>query len=137
MITRVTKIFSFEAAHRLPNHSGKCKNLHGHSYKLEVTVIGEAKKQKNVSDEGMVIDFGELSKIIKTHVVDVYDHALLTSETHSFGELKVVYFSFAPTCEILLEHIVTVLLEIFSVSLICVKLWETETSYCTWYADDN
>ena len=58
--TMITRCFSFEAAHQLPNHKGKCANLHGHSYKLEITV---ARKGEDIDDERcMVIDFGDLKK---------------------------------------------------------------------------
>lgn len=80
----ITKRFEFSYAHLLPNHSGKCKRLHGHNAVLEVTVSGEphgAETYEGVrpsrSDEGMVIDFGDLKQIVKDVVVDKWDHRFL------------------------------------------------------------
>jgi 6-pyruvoyltetrahydropterin/6-carboxytetrahydropterin synthase len=69
--TRVTRRFSFEAAHQLEWHSGACKNLHGHSYRLEVTVAGE------LTDDGIVIDFADLSALVQREVLDRFDHTYL------------------------------------------------------------
>ena len=74
---RITKMFSFEAGHALHGYDGKCKNLHGHSYHLEVTVIGTPIADTNNVKHGMVIDFGDLKKIVKEQVVDVFDHAIV------------------------------------------------------------
>lgn len=73
----ITKEFSFDAAHQLPNHSGKCSSLHGHTYKLLVTVSGLIIPAIGVSDEGMIIDFSDLKKIVNDAVVSKLDHALL------------------------------------------------------------
>ena len=67
----LTKRFSFEAAHNLLNYSGKCKNLHGHSYALEVTVIGEPEHN------GMIMDFYDVKKIVEERVIDKLDHTYL------------------------------------------------------------
>lgn len=67
----VTKIFSFDAAHNLTNYYGKCERLHGHTYKLEVTLEGD------VQSNGMVIDFVVLKRIVKKHVLDRLDHQYL------------------------------------------------------------
>lgn len=75
MNTSITKQFKFEAAHSLPNHDGKCKNLHGHSYVLEVTVSG--KIIESGSKEGMVMDFSDLSKIVESEIVSQWDHQYL------------------------------------------------------------
>lgn len=71
MVTRVTRLFSFEAAHQLEWHGGACKNLHGHSYKLEVTVAGE------LDANGIVVDFADLRAVVDREVIDVFDHAYL------------------------------------------------------------
>ena len=72
---QVTKIFKFEACHYLPHYVGKCHNLHGHSYKLEVTVTGPLITEGEKT--GMIIDFGDLKSIVKKLVVDKYDHSNL------------------------------------------------------------
>lgn len=113
MIT-VTKIFEFEAAHSLPGYDGACARHHGHSYKLEVEVGGEISMP-----EGMVIDFSRLKKIVKTHIVDKYDHTYL----NDIFEM--------PTAEIMVESIFNKLSGYMDgdVKLIRVGLWETSTSY--------
>lgn len=65
----ITKIFRFEAAHHLPDHQGKCARLHGHSYKLEVMLRGAIKDSVGASDNGMVMDFGDISQIVKGAVM--------------------------------------------------------------------
>ncbi len=66
---RVKRRFDFEAAHELPRHPGKCRRLHGHSYRLDVTV------ERGVDpDSGLTIDFGELKRIVREHAVDLLDH---------------------------------------------------------------
>jgi 6-pyruvoyltetrahydropterin/6-carboxytetrahydropterin synthase len=66
---RVKRLFDFEAAHVLPNHPGKCRNLHGHSYRLGVTVEGHVD-----AATGLAIDFADLKAIVQREVVDVLDH---------------------------------------------------------------
>ena len=72
---RITKQFSFETGHALFGYYGKCRNVHGHSYKLSVTVIGQPITEVGAVKLGMVIDFSDLKKIVKEEVVDVFDHA--------------------------------------------------------------
>ena len=72
---RVTKKFKFETGHALYGHDGKCKNIHGHSYQLEVTVQGKPIADKNNPKYGMVIDFSDLKEIVKKEIVDEFDHA--------------------------------------------------------------
>lgn len=74
---RLTKVVRFEAAHQLPGHRGKCANLHGHSYTLEVSVEGPIKQVPGTSDDGMVMDFQELSTIIWRSVLQRLDHQFL------------------------------------------------------------
>lgn len=123
----ITKRDSFEAAHHLPNHYGKCANLHGHSYKLEVTVSGfidaelmmQGESYNAVPDLGMVIDFSTLKTYMKK-VVDKFDHSNLND-----------YFVL-PTAEIMTVDIFNTLqadLSHYDIKVECVKLWETEGSY--------
>src|SRR3989442_13110592 len=67
----VTRAFAFEAAHQLPWHAGACRNLHGHGYRLEVTVAGP------LNDDGIVIDFADVAAVVRREVVDRYDHTYL------------------------------------------------------------
>ncbi len=77
----LTKIFRFEAAHSLPGHRGKCARLHGHSYTLEVTLRGPIKQATGASDDGMVMDFDDLSQFVKQAVIERLDHHDLNEVT--------------------------------------------------------
>lgn len=126
MVT-VTKHFSFEACHHLPHYVGPCHNIHGHSYKLDVTVGGSIIKDSNSPKQGMIIDFKDLKKLVNEKVIQRYDHSDLND-----------YFP-NPTAEIMVKSIAT---EIISglpkgVYLVCVKLWETEDSYAEWSVYDE
>jgi 6-pyruvoyltetrahydropterin/6-carboxytetrahydropterin synthase len=144
---RITKEFHFEMAHALLNYDGLCSCIHGHSYSLSVTLIGEPIKNNTNSKNGMVIDFTQLKSIIKENIVDKLDHAfLLNSETPDKETLiaknlfdKVIFTNFQPTCENLLIDFASVLKDKFppNLKIYCLKLRETSTSYAEWYADDN
>ncbi len=84
----ITKKFRFEAAHHLPGHHGKCARPHGHSYRLEVTIRGPIKDAPGESDHGMVMDFGDLSQIVKNSVIESLDHQDLNvvTEFHTTAE---------------------------------------------------
>ena len=77
----LSKQFRFEAAHSLPGHRGKCARLHGHSYQLEVTVRGPIKQLPGASDDGMVLDFAELTDLVQRAVLDRLDHQDLNAVT--------------------------------------------------------
>lgn len=109
----ITKCFEFEACHHLPEHPGKCKNMHGHSYKLEVEVTGTP------DTTGMIIDFGDLKKAVQTLIIDLFDHRDLN-----------IYFE-TPTAENMVVWIVN-LLEKENIPVVRVRLWETSTSYAEW-----
>ena len=115
MEVSVTKSFCFEAAHYLPEYEGACSRLHGHSYKMQVTVSGSVDEAT-----GMIIDFNVLKKIVNKEVVDKYDHRYLND-----------FFS-NPTAENMVVHIFRELNASFNkmgLSLESVKLWETENSF--------
>jgi len=144
---RVTKEFTFEMAHALLGYDGSCKYIHGHSYGLSVTVLGKPKKNENDPKLGMVIDFGDLKRIVKATVVDIFDHALvLNSKTpkDSFNQKqelfdKVIFVDYQPTSEILVadfaERISRSLPE--GIKLLNLRLRETATSYADWFASDQ
>jgi len=67
----ITKTFKFDAAHNLVRYHGKCEKLHGHTYRLDVTVEGR------LDSEQMVIDFLELKKIVKIQILDILDHSYI------------------------------------------------------------
>lgn len=78
LTTAVTKEITFDCAHMLSGHRGKCANLHGHTYKVQVAIVGVPKHDKG-SDCGMVLDFGDLKEVLQDHIVNVYDHAVIFS----------------------------------------------------------
>lgn len=144
---RITREFTFEMAHALWNYDGACKNIHGHSYKLFVTISGSPIQDQNNRKFGMVMDFKDLKTIVNKHVVDILDHSLVVyrnAEGDSLNSVKKMYekvfvFDFQPTCENLIvyiaEKIVTELP--VNISLHSLKLYETATSYAEWYSSDN
>ena len=87
---RVTKEFTFEMAHALWNYDGPCKNVHGHSYRLFVTLIGEPINDINNAKYGMVIDFGDLKRIVKREVVDKFDHTVVVSDKAGKDKLEIL-----------------------------------------------
>ncbi len=145
---RITKQFSFETGHALYGYDGKCKNVHGHSYKLSVTVIGSPITDTSHVKLGMVIDFGDLKKIVKEDIEDVFDHATVfnknTPHVELANELKkrghnVILVDYQPTSENMVidfaKKIKARLPE--NILLHSLKLQETETSFAEWYASDN
>ena len=144
---RITKEFTFDMAHALLNYDGLCRNIHGHTYKLAVTLIGSPKESKDDPKLGMVIDFSDLKTIVKQPIVDVFDHALVLQEGHKaipsmmecndYG--KTIVLPFQPTCENLVVHFVGMIQDKLpnNVSLYALRLHETPTSYAEWCFDDN
>lgn len=138
----VSKEFVFEAAHALDNHEGKCKNLHGHSYKLVVTVTGVPNTDNSAPDAGMVIDFSDLKKIVNSEIVDQWDHALILKDDSRFKGIekentKTIYVSYHPTCENMLLDIVEKISVKLPphVSISYAKLNETANSYSEWFEE--
>ncbi len=142
MRIRVSKVFDFEMAHALWGYDGKCSNVHGHSYRLTVTVEGEVRRQTGHPKDGMVVDFSDLKAIVKSQVVDVYDHALVINEQTPTELVQLLQKHYAkvyltpwqPTCENLLLEYVRRLQEHLppELELCYVKLRETATSYAEW-----
>lgn len=145
---RITKQFSFETGHALYGYDGKCKNVHGHSYRLDVTVIGQPISDTSNVKFGMVIDFGDLKKIVKEEIVDVFDHATVFNKNTPHIELakeledrghNVLLVNYQPTSEMMVidfaEKIKNRLPD--NIKLHSLKLSETATSYAQWYARDN
>lgn len=144
---RITKEFNFEMAHALMGYDGPCRNIHGHSYELKVTVIGKPYADKGNPKLGMVMDFGDLKRIVRKTVVDVFDHALvLNSEmpVESVESLKqnfekVTCLPYQPTSELMvIDFAERISKELPGhVQLFSVLLRETGTSYAEWFASDN
>lgn len=146
-VIRVTKKFTFEMAHALLGYDGLCKYVHGHSYGLSVTVTGTPIDDEKSPKLGMVIDFGDLKKIVRETVVNVFDHALvLNSKTPRDGfkanqELfdKLIFVEYQPTSEKMVADFANRINERLPAGnkLFSVCLRETATSYAEWFASDN
>jgi 6-pyruvoyltetrahydropterin/6-carboxytetrahydropterin synthase len=144
---RVTKEFDFEMAHALWNYDGSCRNIHGHSYRLFVTLSGTPITDKGNPKLGMVLDFKDLKKMVKGPVVDYLDHSLVVyreEDGKAFSSVRALYekvhvVDFQPTCENLVLFIVDTLRDTIGpgLELCSVKLYETATSFAEWYAEDN
>jgi 6-pyruvoyltetrahydropterin/6-carboxytetrahydropterin synthase len=145
---RITKEFSFETGHALYGYDGKCRNVHGHSYKLSVTVIGQPISDSNHVKYGMVIDFGDLKKIVKEEIVDVFDHATVFNQNTPHIELanelisrghQVILVDYQPTSENMIVDFAHRIQERLpkNIKLHALKLRETASSYAEWYAADN
>ncbi|CAZ95594.1 6-carboxytetrahydropterin synthase [Zobellia galactanivorans] len=147
-IIRITKQFNFETGHALYGYDGKCRNVHGHSYKLSVTVIGRPITDTSHVKLGMVIDFGDLKKIVKEEIVDQFDHATVFNKNTPHVELakeltdrghNVILADYQPTSENMVidfaKRIRARLPE--NISLHSLRLQETDTSFAEWYASDN
>ncbi|MDG1682431.1 MAG: 6-carboxytetrahydropterin synthase [Flavobacteriaceae bacterium] len=145
---RITKRFSFEAGHALYGYDGKCKNLHGHSYKLSVTVIGTPITDKTNPKFGMVIDFTDLKRIVTEEIVDKFDHATIFNKNTPHVKLaktlkdeghNVLLVDYQPTTECMVTDFarkITKRLPI-NLKLHSLKLQETESSYAEWVSADN
>ncbi|MBE0638353.1 MAG: 6-carboxytetrahydropterin synthase [Bacteroidales bacterium] len=144
---RITKAYKFDMAHALPGHDGLCKNIHGHSYELLVTLIGEPISEPESPKNGMVIDFKDLKRIIKDLIVDELDHSLILRKDTPSNLLKemqahysrIILVDYQPTSEnMILDFAHRIRKELpEEVKLHHLKLWETVTSYTEWYAEDN
>lgn len=113
----ITKHFEFEACHQLPWHKGKCQNLHGHTYKLEVTVLAN-----ELGKDGILEDFGKLKEIVNETVINFYDHKNLNE------------FFENPSAEIMAQSFFTAIShkweeEGLNGRVLKIKLWETSNSW--------
>lgn len=145
---RITKQFSFETGHALYGYDGKCKNVHGHSYRLDVTVIGKPIEDTGHVKFGMVIDFGDLKTIVKHEIVDVFDHATVFNKNTPHVELarelsnrghNVLLVDYQPTSEMMVIDFARKIKKHLpeNIKLHSLKLQETATSFAEWFASDN
>lgn len=112
----IVKEFSFDSAHFLPNHPGKCRNLHGHTYKLQIGIRGAVNPEN-----GMVVDFGDIKHIVKNRILDMLDHQYLNS-----------VLDFLPTAENMAIWIFDILQGIYG-NMAFVRVWETPTSFAEYH----
>jgi len=146
-IIRLSKEFRFEAAHALRNYDGLCRNIHGHSYKLRVTVKGIPLNDPTSPKDGMVADFSVLKKIVKEAIVEPFDHALMVHDAIPARELqetsqmfgRIMPLPYQPTCENMIvdfaDRIKALLPD--NISLYSLRLYETTNSFAEWTAEDN
>jgi 6-pyruvoyltetrahydropterin/6-carboxytetrahydropterin synthase len=143
---RLTKEFKFEMAHALKGYDGLCRNIHGHSYELMVTVIGIPESNTTSTKLGMVMDFGDLKKIVRKSIIDEFDHALVLNresandfnvDAEMFG--RTILVDYQPTSENMLIDFVERLKNKLpaNIKLHHLLLRETVTSYAEWFACDN
>ena len=145
---RLTKEFSFESAHALDGYDGLCREIHGHSYRLFVTIKGEPSCDDDNPKLGMVMDFGDLKRIVNSEIVDRLDHSFVLRDSVQNTMLsrvlsakfeKIVLVDYQPTCENMLadfaERLQGALPE--GIELHSLRLHETATSYAEWFASDN
>ena len=145
---RLTKEFSFESAHALDGYDGLCREIHGHSYRLFVTIKGEPSCDDDDPKLGMVMDFGELKRIVNSEIVDRLDHSFVLRDSVQNTMLsrvlsakfeKIVLVDYQPTCENMLADFAERLQRALpaNVQLYSLRLHETATSYAEWFASDN
>ncbi len=145
---RITKQFDFETGHALYGYDGKCKNVHGHSYKLSVTVSGTPISDSSNVKYGMVIDFSDLKKIVLSEIVDKFDHATVFNKNTPHLELAIelekrghtiILVDYQPTTEMMLVDFSQKIKNRLpkNIKLHSLKLQETGTSYAEWFASDQ
>ena len=145
---RITKEFKFETGHALYGYDGLCKNVHGHSYKLSVTVSGTPISDPKNKKYGMVMDFGDLKKIVNKIIVEPFDHATVLNVNSPHKELadnmeaqghKIVRVKYQPTSEMIIIDFANKIKSKLPNNIIlkCLILRETETCYAEWYAEND
>lgn len=137
---QITKIFHFETAHAIHGYEGPCKHIHGHSYELHVTVSCNNDDNEYIPAPGFILDFKELKKVVRTAVIENFDHKLVLSkaflEINPFlhTQANLVEWQMEPTAENLLIFIRRALENKFTqdFKLVALKLFETKDSYAEW-----
>jgi len=146
-LIRLTKAFNFEMAHALHGHDGPCKHIHGHTYELYVTVIGEPGEERNSPKFGMIIDFKDFKALVREAVIKDFDHSLvlhkdfipesMNLKEKLFGRVLLVHYQ--PTSENLIQDFAKRIMNRLpdDIRLHSLKLRETLTSSAEWFASDN
>ena len=149
MTTRIRRYIETDTGHRVPNHKSKCRHMHGHRYRFEAEIEGDVVQKSGVSDEGMLMDFSDISEILTVHIHDIVDHAFVVYEhdSRALEALKcmddshrTVVVPFIPTAENLAKwafdqvqpHIVSAYGN--KLKLVAMHVRETPKSVATWYA---
>ena len=142
---RLTKEFRFECAHALTGYNGKCCHIHGHSYRLLVTISGSPNNHPSSPNDGMIMDFRIVKELVNRIIIEDYDHSLLLRHDAPISlEISELYqnvhsLPFQPTCEQLCIHFASLLLTVIPPpsKLFSLRLYETADSFAEWFASDN
>ncbi|QKM65075.1 6-carboxytetrahydropterin synthase QueD [Polynucleobacter tropicus] len=143
----ITRRLEFDSGHRIPNHDGQCRHLHGHRYAIEVTLTGEVADHPGKADDGMVLDFGDIKRLTNQYVVELWDHAFLVAKEDeklvaflaSMPNHKTVIMEHVPTVENLANTAFAILQPVFNkafggrLELSAVRLYETPNCWADVY----
>jgi 6-pyruvoyltetrahydropterin/6-carboxytetrahydropterin synthase len=137
---QISKIFRFEMAHAIYGYAGKCKNVHGHSYILHVTITGSLDNDNYIPAPGFIYDFKQLKKIVNETVINKLDHQLVLSNeylqtnTALISAENILAWEMEPTAENILIYIKQNLKLALpaEIKLIKLRLYETADSYAEW-----
>ena len=150
MTTRIKRFVETDTGHRVPNHKSKCKHMHGHRYRWEAVIEGDVVQKSGVSEEGMLMDFSDISKILETYIHDIVDHSFIVYENDLLGiealeilgdEHRTLKVPFIPTAENLARwafeqvepHIVSKYGQ--TIQLVAMNVRETPKSWASWTKD--
>ena len=150
MTTTIKRFVETDTGHRVPNHKSKCKHMHGHRYRWEAVIEGDIIQTSGVSDEGMLMDFSDISKILETYIHDIVDHSFIVYENDLLGiealeilgdEHRTLKVPFIPTAENLARwafeqvepHIVSKYGQ--TIQLVAMNVRETPKSWASWTKD--
>lgn len=133
--------------HALFGYDGPCRNIHGHTYHLEVTVLGAPIDDTNDVKLGMVMDFSDLKMIVYEHIISKFDHVLVLNQDAPYAKSdvlisqfeRVVLVPYQPTCENLMLDFLHRIRPLFhgGTKLVRLCLRETPSSYSEWRIEDN
>lgn len=152
MTTRIRRWVETDTGHRVPNHKSKCRHLHGHRYRWEAEIEGEVVDRAGVSEEGMLIDFSDVSQILATYIHDIVDHSFIVysgdiltlKALDNMGDShRTVIVDFIPTAENLAKwafnqvcpHIETAYGN--DLRLVAMHVRETPKSWASWYSEES
>lgn len=147
---KVSKQIEWDMGHRVTNHKSKCRNIHGHRYKAQICIEGSVIDIENISDENMVIDFGDVKELAMKYIHDVLDHGFMVWNKDKklidffkkTADQKYISVPFVPTAEKIAEWIFNRLNNNVkdkygtSLRLYSVTLWETPTSWAEYTRSD-
>ena len=145
----ITKSIEWDMGHRVPNHKSKCRNPHGHRYRMELSLSGLVNRNAGASSEGMVIDFGDIKRIMMNQIHDVLDHGFMVYEkdqlllsffeTNAEEQFKMIKVPFIPTVENISQWCYQQLNLCLpnDISIYNVRLYETPNSWADCRLDET